>query len=235
MARRRMIAPEIWESSSFSKLSNFAKLIFIGLISNADDEGKGIADPAYLRSKLFPRNPTIRVSDIQNALSEIVQKVSVTIYADADGNSLYSLTKWALWQNIANPKPSIYPNPQTATTVGERGSYTQNSDLSKDVPRARDKEEKINKNKEREIHTPTLEEIADYCQKRKSSVNPQRFFDYYSANGWMVGKYRMRDWQAAVRRWETNRVDYVKPSPINADYSDSELSALFTQVKEDDE
>ena len=46
MARRRMIAPEIWESSSFSKLSNFAKLIFIGLISNADDEGKGIADPA---------------------------------------------------------------------------------------------------------------------------------------------------------------------------------------------
>jgi hypothetical protein len=33
-------------------------------------------------------------------------------------------------------------------------------------------------------------------------VDPQRFVDYYTSNGWMVGKNKMKDWKAAVRTWE---------------------------------
>ena len=33
-------------------------------------------------------------------------------------------------------------------------------------------------------------------------MDPQRFVDYYSANGWKVGKNPMKDWRAAVRTWE---------------------------------
>ena len=29
-----------------------------------------------------------------------------------------------------------------------------------------------------------------------------RFVDYYTANGWKVGKNPMKDWRAAVRTWE---------------------------------
>lgn len=49
---------------------------------------------------------------------------------------------------------------------------------------------------------PTVDEVRDYCQSRGNSVNPQRFVDYYSSNGWMVGKNKMKDWKAAVRTWE---------------------------------
>ena len=49
---------------------------------------------------------------------------------------------------------------------------------------------------------PTLAEIVDYCNERQNGVDPERFFDYYTSNGWKVGKNSMKDWRAAVRTWE---------------------------------
>lgn len=50
---------------------------------------------------------------------------------------------------------------------------------------------------------PTLEEVSAYCAERRNSISPQHFIDFYSANGWMVGRNKMKDWRAAVRNWET--------------------------------
>ena len=49
---------------------------------------------------------------------------------------------------------------------------------------------------------PTLEEVTAYCLERGKGVDPQKWYDYYSANGWKVGKNPMKDWKAAVRTWE---------------------------------
>ena len=63
---------------------------------------------------------------------------------------------------------------------------------------------------------PTLEQVAEYCKERNSSVNPESFISYYSANGWKVGKNPMKDWKAAVRNWENNGYDNNKQSaPAN--------------------
>jgi len=51
---------------------------------------------------------------------------------------------------------------------------------------------------------PTLSEVIDYCNQRCSSVDPQRFIDHYSANGWMRGKNKIKDWKACIRTWEQN-------------------------------
>ena len=53
---------------------------------------------------------------------------------------------------------------------------------------------------------PTLDEVANYIQERKSFkiVDAEKFFDFYSSNGWRVGKNAMKDWKAAVRTWEKN-------------------------------
>lgn len=49
---------------------------------------------------------------------------------------------------------------------------------------------------------PTLEEVKAYCDEMQySMVDPVRWFNYYSANGWMVGRNHMKDWKAAVRTW----------------------------------
>lgn len=52
------------------------------------------------------------------------------------------------------------------------------------------------------FHAPTREEVAAYCLERGNKVDPERWFDYYSSNGWRVGKNPMKDWKAAVRTWE---------------------------------
>ena len=49
---------------------------------------------------------------------------------------------------------------------------------------------------------PTVDQVREYCLERGNYVDPQRFVDYYSSNGWMVGKNKMKDWKAAVRTWE---------------------------------
>ena len=51
---------------------------------------------------------------------------------------------------------------------------------------------------------PTLEEVRAYCAERRNTVSPEKFLDYYEANGWRVGRNPMKDWRAAVRNWEQN-------------------------------
>lgn len=48
---------------------------------------------------------------------------------------------------------------------------------------------------------PTVDEVRAYCAENGYSVDPGRFVDYYTSNGWMVGRNKMKSWQAAVRSW----------------------------------
>ena len=52
---------------------------------------------------------------------------------------------------------------------------------------------------------PLFEDLKNYCQERKSPVDPQEFLDFYESKNWFVGKNKMRNWQAAVRTWENLR------------------------------
>lgn len=60
---------------------------------------------------------------------------------------------------------------------------------------------------------PTLEQVTEYCRERNKGVNPEKWFNYYSSNGWKVGKNPMKDWKAAVRTWENNDSSYQASTP----------------------
>lgn len=50
---------------------------------------------------------------------------------------------------------------------------------------------------------PTVEQVQAYCVMRgKGIIDAEAFVDHYTANGWMAGRVKMRDWKAAVRTWE---------------------------------
>ena len=69
---------------------------------------------------------------------------------------------------------------------------------------------KEGKRERRRFAPPALSELKDYINKMKYNVNPENFIDFYTTKGWMVGKNKMQDWQAAVRTWA--RRDQDKPS-----------------------
>lgn len=52
---------------------------------------------------------------------------------------------------------------------------------------------------------PTVADVREYCTERGNKVDPQAFVDFYESKGWIVGKAKMKDWQAAVRTWEKDR------------------------------
>ena len=65
---------------------------------------------------------------------------------------------------------------------------------------------------------PTLEEVEAYISEKGYCVNAQQFIDYYTSNGWKVGRNPMKDWKAAVRTWETKeRRQYGQNRRYNTD------------------
>jgi len=74
----------------------------------------------------------------------------------------------------------------------------------------KDKEQEEDKEKEKEKATkrfsiPLVDEIRNYCIERKNGVDPVKWFNFYEAKGWMIGKNKMKDWKAAVRTWEDSK------------------------------
>lgn len=90
------------------------------------------------------------------------------------------------------------------------------------------------KRKPRAVFTvPTVEEVSAYCQERGNSIDPQRFVDHYTSNGWVVGKTKMKDWRAAVRTWEKNDVQRNgKPQPPKP-MTRAEIDAIAQKMNED--
>jgi len=58
---------------------------------------------------------------------------------------------------------------------------------------------------------PSVDEVRAYCRERKNMVDAEKFIDYYTSNGWKVGKNSMKDWKAAVRTWERNGYSNATP------------------------
>ena len=48
---------------------------------------------------------------------------------------------------------------------------------------------------------PDRNTVLNYCREKGIQLDADSFLDYYTANGWMIGKSPMKDWRAAVRRW----------------------------------
>ena len=73
------------------------------------------------------------------------------------------------------------------------------------TPSIADKKRREEKRINKKTFPPTLEEVTQYCLERKNNINPQKFIDHYTANGWMRGKTKIKDWKACVRTWEGDR------------------------------
>ena len=67
-----------------------------------------------------------------------------------------------------------------------------------------------NEKKERSIFkVPSLEELNAFCLENNLILNASDFLNYYDSNGWMVGKNKMKDWKATVRRWSKPKQEYI--------------------------
>ena len=93
--------------------------------------------------------------------------------------------------------------------------------MPNDAKHAKEKEKEKEKEKTKEkdniraraFTPPSVEEVTAYCKERGNRVDPNRFVDFYTSKGWMVGKTKMKDWKACVRNWERGEQRPIKPGP----------------------
>jgi len=109
MPRKRMLDPGIWDDLDFGMLDYPERLLFIGLISQADDEGKGVADPRVLRKTIFGFDE-IEVAQVADWLGKIAMMRGVEIY-EVDDKEFYRLVHWDRYQVINHPSGSRLPDP----------------------------------------------------------------------------------------------------------------------------
>ena len=93
------------------------------------------------------------------------------------------------------------PKKETPKKPQENPNRTPNVNVDVNV------NENIKESEEKKLrfYPPTLEELKKYIADNKYNVDPERFIDYYTANGWTVGKNRMKDWKAVVRNWDRSQ------------------------------
>ncbi len=129
MPRIRSLKPEVFASPQVMDLSLAARLLFIGLITQADDEGRGTADLRRLRAAVFP-GEKFTANQMRELLQEICDQRLVLTYP-VEGAEIYALPTWKKHQRINRPSPSGYPPPPvnihatiTARSVNAHGVLT---------------------------------------------------------------------------------------------------------------
>ena len=50
--------------------------------------------------------------------------------------------------------------------------------------------------------------VAAFLEAGSTEEEANKYFDYYTANGWKVGRSAMKDWKAAARNWLRNGKKY---------------------------
>jgi hypothetical protein len=77
-----------------------------------------------------------------------------------------------------------------------------------------DKNVKNDKNKRTRFQKPAVENIKKYLAEHKIyGIDPEQFWNYYEARGWMLNKTPMKSWESCVQTWRKR----IKDNPETVD------------------
>lgn len=195
MAERRMFAKTVVESDAFLELPPSAQAVYFHLGMAADDDG-------------FVNNP-IRVTRMAGAnksdLDLLIEKRFILRF----DSGVVVVKHWLLNNYIQKDryKPSVYQEEKALLTVKDNNVYSLDTKCIQSVSKTDTQvsigEVSIVKDSiERGKFTPpTPDEVRLFCQSKGYQIDVERFIDFYTSKGWMIGKNRMKDWRAAVRNW----------------------------------
>lgn len=109
MPRQRFIWPSIWTSENFMELSHRQRLLFIGIFSLADDEGRIKISSKFIKASIFPCDK-ISTMVIEKDLVALFQKKFIVVYKTNEGDVAYIPT-WKKYQKPKYPQASKLPEP----------------------------------------------------------------------------------------------------------------------------
>ena len=166
------------------------------LVESIDHEGElRFSDTIPYNEQMLSVITNTNIDVVRSAMKLFVELKMIDVLEDstiymAEVNKLIGSESWSAERvRRCRDKQKLLQSNDDVTPCNEE----------KEIDKEIDKEKEKYK---RGFTKPTLEEVQAYCLERGKGVDAQKWFDYYSANGWKVGKNPMKDWKAAVRTWE---------------------------------
>jgi len=118
MPQYRKLYVKIVESLDVNDMpDDFTRLLWVLLPLALCREGRGIDNPRWLQSRLFPLRADVTAEQIQAAFNWLCERGMVVRFADHDRNYFY-LPNWTRYQgNTEREAPSNYPPPPAPESV----------------------------------------------------------------------------------------------------------------------
>ena len=72
--------------------------------------------------------------------------------------------------------------------------------------------EKIKADKNKKFVPPTLQEVSYELRSQKVrhyQQQAEKFWNFYEAKNWMIGKNKMKSWRAAIKTWNFEKDNII--------------------------
>ena len=190
MAKRRMVSLDIVDTDKFLEMPTSTQCLYFHLLMRADDDG-------------FVDSPK-KIGKIVNCSDDDLKLLILKQFIIPFDSGICVIKDWRIHNYIQNDryKETLYLKEKSNLKLEDNNMYTlciQNGDTGK-VSIGKNS---IDNNKETiSFKKPTIEDIKNYCNERKNTINPNNFYDFYESKNWFVGRNKMKDWKACIRTWE---------------------------------
>ncbi len=110
MASGRMISVAFFQSETIASLPRTTRYFFVGLFTNADDQGRMKAHPALLRSRIYPYDD-VPLDEIDSDIAALEAGDFIIRY-ETEGRCFVQIKNWWRYQHPRWAWPSEYPPPE---------------------------------------------------------------------------------------------------------------------------
>ncbi|KFC19329.1 transcriptional regulator [Chryseobacterium sp. FH1] len=168
--------------------------------------------------------PVPRQTRTKNELfSESVDEQDSNNPCSSDGTG----TGQALVYSINSTNKTNNSNEINGVGAVQKFSEKENGEANENIPG-----EKKGPDRDRAFTQPELSEVHAYFQHQDCpGIEAEKFYNYFSSNGWLVGgKSKMKNWQAAARNWMLNSKKFNASPPVQSVTNNIRPSNLTASV-----
>ena len=120
---RRLITSQIWLNERGAQLPDSGRLLFIGIFSNADDDGRLKASPSYLKALIFPYDNDKTKEQVKDWRNLCADLGLIRVYS-LNGVEYLDIPSWLEHQLIRKDRYKVssfppFPNGNQPHTIGQ--------------------------------------------------------------------------------------------------------------------
>lgn len=209
--------------------------LFIHLILAANYEDKRFQGMEVKRGQLVTSLASLSeatglsIQQTRTALSHLISTGEITNQSYANYR-LITIANYDLYQDKQQSKQQTINKRSTKQATNDQQQWNNINNINKETNSTLTGTIGAEAPTTRHFVKPTLEEVAAYCRERGNNVDPEKWMDHYTSNGWKVGKNQMRDWKAAVRTWEKG--EYTHGNNSGTDGGSGSTKSKWSEIGE---